>query len=163
MTLITSPVQAFADCLVVCLYIYLCDMPPLFLNHLQIDCALKSQPLVALLLLDLPSFLAVKLSAHSILSLTPASVNSTGWFSAIYSKEREGDGFVFLTGNLPFSSLNLTFRNLVILKLDKYNFLLGAKSIQMKPDVESSERVMRNEVVLISEHALALQNSEKFS
>lgn len=105
--------------------------------------------------------MAVKLSTHRILSLTPASVNSTDWFPAIYSKGRERDGLVFLTGHLPFSSLNLTFRNLVI--LDKYNFLLGAKSIQMKPNVEGSERVMCNEVVFISEHALVLQNSETFS
>lgn len=33
----------------------------------------------------------------------------------------------------------------------------------MKPNVEGSERVMCNEVVFISEHALALQNSETFS
>lgn len=106
---------------------------------------------------------AVKLSTLRILSLTPASVNSTCWFPAIYSKGRERDGIVFLTGHLPVSSLNLTFRNLVKLKLDKYNFLLGAKSLQMKPNVEGSERVMCNEVVFLLEHALALQNSETFS
>lgn len=68
----------------------------------------------------------------------------------IYSKGRERYGFVLLTGHLPISSLNLTFRNLVILKLDKYSFLLEAESLQMRPNVEDCERVTRNEAVLLS-------------
>jgi len=53
-------------------------------------------------------------------------------------------------GHLPVSDLILTFANLVILKLDKCDFLLEAKSLQMRPDVERCERVMWNEAVLLS-------------
>lgn len=69
---------------------------------------------------------------------------------AIYSKGRERYGFVLLIGHLPVSSLNLAFRNLVILKLDKLDFLLEAESLQRRPNAEGCERVMCNEAVLLS-------------
>lgn len=39
---------------------------------------------------------------------------------------------VLLTGHIPVSILNLTFRNLVLTKVDKYHFLLEAESLQMR-------------------------------
>ena len=59
-------------------------------------------------------------------------------------------GLSFVMGHLPVSDLILTFANLVILKLDKCDFLLEAKSLQMRPDVERCERVTWNEAVLLS-------------
>jgi len=59
-------------------------------------------------------------------------------------------GLSSVMGHLPVSDLILTFANLVILKLDKCDFLLEAKSLQMRPDVERCERVMWNEAVLLS-------------
>lgn len=70
--------------------------------------------------------------------------------AAIYSKRRRRYGFVLLTGHLPVFSLNLTFRNLVILQRDKCDFLLEAASLQTRPNVEGCERVTRNEAVLLS-------------
>lgn len=52
-------------------------------------------------------------------------------------------------GHLPVSGRNLTFRNLVMLGVDKCDFLLEAGSLQVRPNVERCERVTCNEAALL--------------
>lgn len=96
------------------------------------------------------SLMVVKLSTHRILSLTPASVIQQVDCLPFTVRGRRDMGLSSLTGHLPVSSLNLTFRNLVILKLGKCDFLLEAECLQMRPNVEGCEKVTFTKAVLLS-------------